>query len=198
MKLERTGVPQAVSRITGASDPSRDPSPPTAAGRRLGTTTHLIVVLFFARQVPLVMTHGYGMAIGGWSVVLADLSASTHVFATDWLGWGLSSRPRWELKGSKESEAFFIDSLERWVRVPEFYVVPDWYLTSSGRERGCCANVPWLKCPFDSFFFLFAAHCSGRLRWCNDTLLHARLLRLLKQMRCLPSYVARRVPDGTV
>ncbi|CAM9999628.1 unnamed protein product [Ascophyllum nodosum] len=65
-------------------------------------------------EVPLVMTHGYGMAIGGWSVVLADLSASTHVFATDWLGWGLSSRPRWELKGSKESEAFFIDSLERW------------------------------------------------------------------------------------
>ena len=61
------------------------------------------------------MTHGYGMAIGGWYMILAELSASTHVFATDWLGWGLSSRPHWELEGTEETEAFFIDSLERWV-----------------------------------------------------------------------------------
>lgn len=66
-------------------------------------------------QLPLVMCHGYGMGIGGWHLNLKELSTSTHVLAKDWLGCGLSSRPRWDLEGVENTEAFFVDSLERWV-----------------------------------------------------------------------------------
>lgn len=55
------------------------------------------------------------MGVGGWHLNLGELTASTHVMAKDWLGCGLSSRPRWELEGVGETEAFFVDSLERQV-----------------------------------------------------------------------------------
>ncbi|CAM9810470.1 unnamed protein product [Ascophyllum nodosum] len=63
---------------------------------------------------PVVLCHGYGMGVAGWHMVLSELSASTHIFANDWLGCGLSSRPKWEAKGVAETEAFFVESLERW------------------------------------------------------------------------------------
>ncbi|CAM9101602.1 unnamed protein product [Scytosiphon promiscuus] len=65
-------------------------------------------------KVPLVLCHGYGMGVGGWHLNLGELTASTHVLAKDWLGCGLSSRPRWELEGVEETESFFVESLERW------------------------------------------------------------------------------------
>lgn len=61
------------------------------------------------------MCHGYGMGVGGWHLNLGELTASAHVLAKDWLGCGLSSRPRWDLEGVEETEAFFVDSLERCV-----------------------------------------------------------------------------------
>lgn len=61
----------------------------------------------------MVLCHGYGMGVGGWHLNLGELAASTHVLAKDWLGCGLSSRPRWELEGVEETEAFFVESLER-------------------------------------------------------------------------------------
>lgn len=63
----------------------------------------------------MVLCHGYGMGVGGWHLNLGELTASTHVLAKDWLGCGLSSRPRWELEGVEETEEFFVDSLERCV-----------------------------------------------------------------------------------
>lgn len=65
-------------------------------------------------ELPLVMCHGYGMGVGGWHMNLPTLMARHHVFAKDWLGCGLSARPKWELEGVTETEEFFVDSLERW------------------------------------------------------------------------------------
>ncbi|CBN79068.1 conserved unknown protein [Ectocarpus siliculosus] len=70
-------------------------------------------------EIPVVLCHGYGMGVGGWHLNLGELTASTHVMAKDWLGCGLSSRPRWDLEGVKETEAFFVDSLERWRQANE-------------------------------------------------------------------------------
>ncbi|CAN0390481.1 unnamed protein product [Pylaiella littoralis] len=71
-------------------------------------------------EVPVVLCHGYGMGVGGWHLNLGELTASAHVMAKDWLGCGLSSRPRWELEGLEETESFFVDSLEsRWRQANE-------------------------------------------------------------------------------
>lgn len=56
------------------------------------------------------------MGVAAWQLVLSDLSNSTHVFAKDWLGCGQSSRPKWEAKGVEETEAFFVESLEKCVK----------------------------------------------------------------------------------
>ncbi|CAN0014577.1 unnamed protein product, partial [Choristocarpus tenellus] len=66
-------------------------------------------------KVPLVLCHGYGMGVGGWHLNLGEISTSIHVMAKDWLGCGLSSRPKWDRKGVASSEDFFVDSLERYV-----------------------------------------------------------------------------------
>lgn len=74
---------------------------------------------------PVVLAHGYGC---GGAVFLpciqqlfatlvkhntADCSLpSVHVI--DWLGCGLSSRPKFECQTSRQSEDFFIESLEQW------------------------------------------------------------------------------------
>lgn len=53
------------------------------------------------------------MGVGGWHLNLPELTAHTHVLAKDWLGCGLSSRPKWERTGVADTEDFFVDSLER-------------------------------------------------------------------------------------
>lgn len=68
-------------------------------------------------QIPVVLCHGYGMGVGGWHLNLGELTASAHVLAKDWLGCGLSSRPRWEIEGVEETETFFVESLERCVYI---------------------------------------------------------------------------------
>lgn len=64
-------------------------------------------------QVPLVLCHGYAMGVAGWHKNLGELASHTHVLAKDWLGCGLSSRPKWHHKGVAESEDFFVESMER-------------------------------------------------------------------------------------
>ena len=74
---------------------------------------------------PLVLLHGY--AIGSLFFYRNLLGLSSHhfngvVYALDMLGWGLSSRPRFELKEKGQgldgevdmTEQFFVESLEAW------------------------------------------------------------------------------------
>lgn len=70
-------------------------------------------------KIPVVLCHGYGMGVGGWHLNLGELTASAHVLAKDWLGCGLSSRPRWEIEGVEATETFFVESLERWRKANE-------------------------------------------------------------------------------
>lgn len=89
------------------------------------------------------------MGVGGWHLNLGELTASTHVLAKDWLGCGLSSRPRWELEGVEETEAFFVESLERYVCV--------WV---GGCTCVCMLQVQvWLVCPLAHVVPLVMIEC---------------------------------------
>eukprot|EP00947_MAST-08B_sp_MAST-8B-sp1_P002007 g2007.t1 len=73
----------------------------------------------------LVVMHGYCAGIGSWFSSLPGLcewwarQGGGPIFALDWFGCGLSSRPSWEGgfgddADVEKTEALFIDALERW------------------------------------------------------------------------------------
>ncbi|GAQ91164.1 lysophosphatidic acid acyltransferase/triacylglycerol lipase/phosphatidylcholine hydrolase, CGI-53 homolog [Klebsormidium nitens] len=62
----------------------------------------------------LVVTHGYGAALGFYFRNFDVLGKYFKVHAVDMLGWGASSRPEFTPRTTEETEAFFIDSLEEW------------------------------------------------------------------------------------
>jgi pimeloyl-ACP methyl ester carboxylesterase len=64
---------------------------------------------------PLVLLHGWGAGCGFFARNIAPLAARHRVHAVDWLGFGASSRPPFDLAASPEqAEAFFLDALEEW------------------------------------------------------------------------------------
>lgn len=69
-------------------------------------------------KIPLVMQHGYMNAAAYFYRNLVGLSHHfDDIYSLDMLGWGLSSRPDFELEGEDECEAgekFFVESLEAW------------------------------------------------------------------------------------
>lgn len=69
----------------------------------------------------LVFLHGFGAGVGIYYAALPPLRAawSGPVFALDWFGCSLSSRPEWTLGHGQQAdpseiERFFIDPLEQW------------------------------------------------------------------------------------
>jgi pimeloyl-ACP methyl ester carboxylesterase len=69
----------------------------------------------------LVCLHGFGAGVGIYYAALPALRASWEgpVFALDWFGCSLSSRPKWMLGHGRiadpsQIERFFIDPLEQW------------------------------------------------------------------------------------
>lgn len=70
-----------------------------------------------ADRPPLVLCHGFGLGIGAWAANYdALVRGFSRVFAIDWLGCGLSSRPAFGCRSREQAEAFFVDSLEQWRR----------------------------------------------------------------------------------
>mmetsp|Transcript_98085 Transcript_98085/g.245786 ORF Transcript_98085/g.245786 Transcript_98085/m.245786 type:complete len:447 (-) Transcript_98085:29-1369(-) len=70
---------------------------------------------------PLVCVHGFGTGIGQFSTALPAIRArwTGPVFALDWFGCGLSSRPPWTMGYGEdvdvdEAEDYFVDPLEAW------------------------------------------------------------------------------------
>jgi pimeloyl-ACP methyl ester carboxylesterase len=68
---------------------------------------------------PLVVLHGYGQGIGVWAKAVDPLHKGLGpdhggIHLVDWLGCGLSSRPKFTASSLPETEAFFVDSLEAW------------------------------------------------------------------------------------
>jgi len=67
---------------------------------------------------PLVVLHGYGQGIGVWAKAVDPLHSGLGehggIHLVDWLGCGLSSRPKFTASSLAETEAFFVDSLEAW------------------------------------------------------------------------------------
>jgi len=72
-----------------------------------------------ASSRPLVVLHGYGQGIGVWAKAVDPLHKGlgpdhAGIHLVDWLGCGLSSRPKFTASSLPETEAFFVDSLEAW------------------------------------------------------------------------------------
>lgn len=85
----------------------------------------------------LVMMHGYGAGLGFFFKNFDGLSEGLpgwNIYALDWLGYGLSSRPKFAIKTndlsktddernevlvSKETEDWFVESLEAWRRAKQ-------------------------------------------------------------------------------
>jgi cardiolipin-specific phospholipase len=71
-------------------------------------------------KAPIVLLHGYANgALYFYRNLfgLASSPVSSAVYALDLLGWGLSSRPRFDLIGNdpvEDAESFFVESLEAW------------------------------------------------------------------------------------
>lgn len=57
---------------------------------------------------------GYAAGAAFFYRNLSGLSKHTNVHLVDWLGTGLSGRPPFQCKGREETEAWFVESLERW------------------------------------------------------------------------------------
>lgn len=65
---------------------------------------------------PLLLLHGWGAGAALFARNMAALSAAHRVHALDWLGFGASARPPFDLAaGAAEAEAFFLDALEEYV-----------------------------------------------------------------------------------
>lgn len=69
-----------------------------------------------ASAPPLVLLHGWGAGAALFARNFPALSAAHRVHAVDWLGFGASARPPYDLACSPEAaEGFFLDTLEQWV-----------------------------------------------------------------------------------
>lgn len=84
-----------------------------------GQFLHTLSVAGSSSTPPLVVLHGYGQGLGVWAKTVDPLTEGLGpehggVHLVDWLGCGLSSRPSFRSKNLLETEAFFVDSLERW------------------------------------------------------------------------------------
>lgn len=72
------------------------------------------------KEVPLILWAGFGQGPASYWQSLPELSrahaAQGPVYAIDWAGVGLSTRPAWGDHGSSPAaaEAFFSDALEQW------------------------------------------------------------------------------------
>eukprot|EP00614_Pseudopedinella_elastica_P019290 CAMPEP_0172649330 /NCGR_PEP_ID=MMETSP1068-20121228/241732_1 /TAXON_ID=35684 /ORGANISM="Pseudopedinella elastica, Strain CCMP716" /LENGTH=213 /DNA_ID=CAMNT_0013463679 /DNA_START=347 /DNA_END=985 /DNA_ORIENTATION=- len=70
-------------------------------------------------EAPMVLMHGFGQGAASWWRCLPGLArghaSQGPVFALDWLGVGLSSRPDWTPgECPKAAEEWFVESLEKW------------------------------------------------------------------------------------
>jgi abhydrolase domain-containing protein 5 len=66
------------------------------------------------RGPAVVCMPGYAAGAAFFYRNLQGLAQHTRVHLVDWLGTGCSGRPPFECKTREESEAWFIDALERW------------------------------------------------------------------------------------
>lgn len=61
---------------------------------------------------PLVLIHGFNLALGVWILNLDELSENRKVYAIDMLGFGRSSRPKFKKRENPELD--LVDSIEEW------------------------------------------------------------------------------------
>ncbi|GFR44731.1 hypothetical protein Agub_g6057, partial [Astrephomene gubernaculifera] len=65
---------------------------------------------------PVVLMPGYGAGVGFYYRNFPGLAQRLRLFAVDWLGTGLSGRPRYLARTRQQAEDFFLDSLASWRR----------------------------------------------------------------------------------
>ena len=65
-------------------------------------------------QLNMVILHGYGSAGFSFYRIVEPLSRMYRVFTVDFLGMGLSSRPKFDIIKTEEVIEFFVESLEKW------------------------------------------------------------------------------------
>ncbi|XP_054936054.1 1-acylglycerol-3-phosphate O-acyltransferase ABHD5 isoform X5 [Physeter macrocephalus] len=68
-----------------------------------------------SNKTPLVLLHGFGGGLGLWALNFGDLCTNRPVYAFDLLGFGRSSRPRFD-NDAEEVENQFVESIEEWRR----------------------------------------------------------------------------------
>uniref|UniRef100_A0A8D1HZV1 1-acylglycerol-3-phosphate O-acyltransferase ABHD5 n=1 Tax=Sus scrofa TaxID=9823 RepID=A0A8D1HZV1_PIG len=66
-----------------------------------------------SNKIPLVLLHGFGGGLGLWALNFGDLCTNRPVYAFDLLGFGRSSRPRFDTD-AEEVENQFVESIEEW------------------------------------------------------------------------------------
>uniref|UniRef100_A0A8C0CA26 1-acylglycerol-3-phosphate O-acyltransferase ABHD5 n=1 Tax=Balaenoptera musculus TaxID=9771 RepID=A0A8C0CA26_BALMU len=66
-----------------------------------------------SNKTPLVLLHGFGGGLGLWALNFGDLCTNRPVYAFDLLGFGRSSRPRFD-NDAEEVENQFVESIGEW------------------------------------------------------------------------------------
>ncbi|XP_060104827.1 1-acylglycerol-3-phosphate O-acyltransferase ABHD5 [Heteronotia binoei] len=66
-----------------------------------------------SHKTPLVLLHGFGGGVGLWALNFEDLCENRTVYAFDFLGFGRSSRPQFEID-AELAENQFVESIEEW------------------------------------------------------------------------------------